>query len=222
MRNLIFTLLFISALTGIFAQEVKVIQWYNLISDEVKFDDPFEKLTDSQISDLSYVAKMRMLKEKKPGSLGAESMKTIEEKEKKLTSEGVDIEGLLAQRAQITELRTKRAEAVVDSLNGLYVRMAGYLLPLDFDGKNGIEFLLVPWVGACIHTPPPPPNQIVHIKFDKGYETSALFAPVWVEGTLRTERLTKELFFVDGRANINLGYSMSPNSIEKYNQNRAQ
>jgi hypothetical protein len=217
MRKIIFTFLFLTVFTSIFAQEVKVIQWHNLVSDEVKFDDPFEKLTEDQIYDLSYVARMRMLQERKFGSVSDKILKTIEETEKKLTAEGVDIEGLLAQREAITELRRERAEAVVDSLNGLYIRMIGYLLPLDFDGKKGVEFLLVPWVGACIHTPPPPQNQIVFIKFDKGYETSSLYTPVWVEGTLRTESLTKELFLVDGKSNINLGYSMRPKSIEKYN-----
>ena len=213
MRNIIFTFLFSTVFTSIFAQEVKVIQWYDLVSDEVKFDDPFEKLTEDQIYDLSYVARMRMLQERKFGSVSDEILKTIEETEKKLTAEGVDIEGLLAQREAITELRRERAEAVVDSLNGLYVRMIGYLLPLDFDGKKGVEFLLVPWVGACIHTPPPPQNQIVYIKFDKGYETSSLYTPVWVEGTLRTESLTKELFLADGISDINLGYAMSPKKI---------
>ena len=217
MSKIIFTFLFLTVFTSIFAQEVKVIQWYNLVSDEVKFDDPFEKLTEDQIYDLSYVARMRMLKERKFVSVDDETLKKIEETEKKLTAEGVDIEGLLAQREAITKLRRERAEAVVDSLNGLYIRMIGYLLPLDYDGKKGVEFLLVPWVGACIHTPPPPQNQIVYIKFDKGYETSSLYTPVWVEGTLRTESLTKELFLVDGKSEIRLGYSMRPKSIEKYN-----
>ena len=126
---------------------------------------------------------------------------------------------MLAQRAAITELRKKKAEAVVDSLNGLYVRMIGYLLPLDFEGKKGVEFLLVPWVGACIHTPPPPPNQIVYIKFDKGFETASRFAPVWIEGPLLTKSLTKELFLVDGISEINVGYAMSPKIIEIYSGN---
>jgi hypothetical protein len=217
MRNIIFTFLFLTVFTSLFSQEVKVIQWYHLVSDEVKFDDPFEKLTEDQIYDLSYVARMRMLKERKFGSVGNESLKTIEEKEKKLTAEGVDIEGLLAQREAITKLRRERAEAVVDSLNGLYVRMIGYLLPLDFDGKKGVEFLLVPWVGACIHTPPPPQNQIIFIEFEEGYSSSSRFEPVWIEGVLRTESLTKELFLVDGISEIGMGYSMRPKSIEKYN-----
>ena len=217
MRNIIFTFLFLTVFTSIFAQKVKVIQWHNLVSEEVNFDDPFEKLTEDQIYDLSYVARMRMLKERKFGSVGEETLKKIEAIEKKLTAEGVDIEGLLAQREAITKLRGERAEAVVDSLNGLYVRMLGYLLPLDFDGKKGVEFLLVPWVGACIHTPPPPQNQIIYIAFEEGYSSSSRYDPVWIEGVLRTESVTKELFLVDGNSEIRLGYTMRPKSIEKYN-----
>ncbi|NER08895.1 hypothetical protein SAMN06265375_1067 [Muriicola jejuensis] len=216
MRNLIFTFLFLTFFTGSFAQEVKEIQWDDLVPDEVKLDDPFEKLTEDQIDDLRYIVRMRMLQERKPGSVGAESLKTIEEKEKKLTAEGVDIDGMLAQHTAITEFRKKSAEGVVDSLNGVNIRMSGFLLPLDFDGKNGVEFLLVPWVGACIHTPPPPANQIVFIKFDNGFEMNSLFAPVWVEGTLITKRLTKELYLADGESEINVGYAMSAKKILDY------
>ncbi|MFD1315144.1 DUF3299 domain-containing protein [Namhaeicola litoreus] len=216
MRNLIFTFLFLNVYTGIFAQEVKVITWDDLVPGEVKIDDPFEELTEDQIDDLRYIVRMRMLQERKPGSVGAESLKTLEEKEKKLTAEGVDIEGMLVQHTAITELRKKSGEAVVDSLNGLNIRMLGYLLPLDFEGKNGVEFLLVPWVGACIHTPPPPLNQMVYIKFDKGFEMNASFAPVWVEGTLQTKSLTKLLYLVDGTSEINVGYAMSAEKILDY------
>ena len=219
MRNLIFTFLFLNVFTGIFAQAIKVIQWDDLVPDEVKIDDPFEKLTEDQIDDFRYIVRMRMLQERKPGSVGAESLKTLEEKEKKLTAEGVDIEGMLVQHTAITELRKKSAETVVDSLNGLNIRMLGYLLPLDFNGKNGVEFLLVPWVGACIHTPPPPSNQMVYIKFDKGFKTNSRFAPVWVEGTLLTENLTKLLYLVDGTSEINVGYAMSAEKILEYNRN---
>ncbi|MEZ5199680.1 MAG: DUF3299 domain-containing protein [Bacteroidales bacterium] len=192
MRNLIFTLLFLTVFTSIFAQEVKVLQWDDLISEdqisyEAKSDDPFEKLTEDQIDDLSYIGRMRMLQERKPGSVGDESLKKIEEKEKKLTAEGVDIEYMFAQRTAIMELRKKNAEAVVDSLNGLHIRMIGYLLPLDFEGKKGVEFLLVPWVRGLHPHSATAADQIVYIRFDKGFETTSLYAPVWVEGTLLTK-----------------------------------
>ncbi|MFC3878721.1 DUF3299 domain-containing protein [Algoriphagus namhaensis] len=216
MRSLIFSFLFLTVFTGSFAQEVKEIQWDDLIPDEVEIDDPFEKLTEDQIDDLRYIVRMRTLQERKPGSVAAESLKTIEEKEKKLAAEGVNVESILAQHTAITELLKKNAEAVVESLDGLNIRMLGYLLPLDFNGKNGVEFLLVPWVGACIHTPPPPANQIVFIKFDKGFEVNSLFAPVWVEGTLLTEKLTKDLYLADGESKINVGYAMSAKKIWAY------
>lgn len=219
MQKIILAFLFLTVSSGLFAQAPRVIDWDNLISQEIVFDDPFEKLSESQIYDLSYLVKIRTLKERRPESVSAETIHEIDSLEKNLLAQNVDIDGLLAKRATITELRKKKAEAVVDSLNGLHVKMAGYLLPLDFDGKNGIEFLLVPWVGACIHTPPPPPNQIVFIKYDKGHEYTSRYDPVWVEGTLRTESLSKELFLVDGKSNINLGYAMTAKSIEEYKGN---
>lgn len=74
--------------------------------------------------------------------------------------------------------------AVVASLDGKRVRIGGYVVPLDFDATRVTEFLLVPFVGACIHVPPPPPNQIVYVKAEKGLEVRGNFDPVWVTGTL--------------------------------------
>ena len=58
---------------------------------------------------------------------------------------------------------------VVAELNGKRVRIGGYVVPLDFEATTIKEFLLVPFVGACIHVPPPPANQIVYVKADKGF-----------------------------------------------------
>ena len=76
-----------------------------------------------------------------------------------------------------------------EDLNGQQVRMPGYVLPLEFSGTKITEFLLVPWVGACIHTSPPPPNQIVNVKFDGGIEIKGQFAPMWVTGERPKSRI---------------------------------
>ncbi|MEM8552012.1 MAG: DUF3299 domain-containing protein [Pseudomonadota bacterium] len=68
------------------------------------------------------------------------------------------------------------------SLDGKRVRIAGYTTPVGF-GENETRFLLVPELGACIHVPPPPPNQIVYVEEAAG--TPDMFAPVWVTGTLK-------------------------------------
>jgi uncharacterized protein len=74
--------------------------------------------------------------------------------------------------------------AVVASLDGKRVQLGGYVVPLDFDATRVKEFLLVPFVGACIHVPPPPPNQIVYVKAENGIDVHGTFDPVWVTGTL--------------------------------------
>ncbi|MBE1283482.1 MAG: DUF3299 domain-containing protein [Rhodobacteraceae bacterium] len=76
--------------------------------------------------------------------------------------------------------------AIVPELNGEFVRLPGFLVPLKFDGTGGTEFLLVPFVGACIHVPPPPPNQLVYALAERPHQMEGLFAPVYAVGTLRT------------------------------------
>ena len=61
---------------------------------------------------------------------------------------------------------------VVTELDGKRVRIGGYVVPLDFEATTVKEFLLVPFVGACIHVPPPPANQIIYVKAEKGFEVA--------------------------------------------------
>ena len=77
--------------------------------------------------------------------------------------------------------------AVVAELDGRRVKLGGYVVPLDFDATKVKEFLLVPFVGACIHVPPPPPNQLVYVKSETGFEVKGSFDPVWVTGRMQTK-----------------------------------
>lgn len=76
---------------------------------------------------------------------------------------------------------------LVQSLNGKQVKIPGFVVPLEGDENATTEFLLVPYFGACIHVPPPPPNQIVYVKFSKGVPIDNLYDAIWVVGTLSTE-----------------------------------
>lgn len=76
---------------------------------------------------------------------------------------------------------------VVESLNGKRVQIGGYVVPLDFEANSVKEFLLVPFVGACIHVPPPPANQIVFVQMPKGFQVKSMFEPVYVTGLMKTE-----------------------------------
>ena len=99
-----------------------------------------------------------------------------------------------------------RPPRVVEELNGKRVSIGGYMVPLDFDATSVKEFLLVPYVGACVHVPPPPVNQIVYVKTDKGLEIDQLFDPVTVTGTMKTEAVFTGL--------ADTGYSIDAESVE--------
>lgn len=75
-----------------------------------------------------------------------------------------------------------------NKMNGATVRLPGYVVPLDEVKGELKEFLLVPYFGACIHTPPPPANQIVHVVLGKPLKGLRMMDAVWVTGTLATLR----------------------------------
>lgn len=81
---------------------------------------------------------------------------------------------------------TRVAPDSLKRLDGQRVRIPGFIVPLDDAQDEGAEFLLVPYYGACVHTPPPPPNQMAFVTMQGGRPVKlALFDAVWMEGTLR-------------------------------------
>ena len=71
-------------------------------------------------------------------------------------------------------------------LDGKMVRIPGFVVPLDDFQEEGAEFLLVPYYGACVHTSPPPPNQIVMVGMaGKKAVKLNLFDAVWMSGRLK-------------------------------------
>jgi hypothetical protein len=100
-------------------------------------------------------------------------------------------------RAERAAERLRRAwehAPVVESLNNRMVKLSGFLVTLEGDGKAVSEFLLVPYFGACIHVPPPPSNQVVLVRVPgKGFRVNEMFDMVSVTGRLRTERARNEL-----------------------------
>ena len=134
----------------------------------------------------------------------------------RLKRDGIDIDGLLAKRDEIAAKKIAAASAVNRSLDGKVVKLPGYVLPIEFSGKQVTEFLLVPWVGACIHTPPPPPNQIVHVKVDKPIEINGQFDAVWVTGKMAAGLTHRSVFITDGTTDLDVGYAIRATQIERY------
>jgi hypothetical protein len=93
------------------------------------------------------------------------------------------------------KLKALWAEApVVQALDGQRLRLPGFVVPLETDATEITEFLLVPYFGACIHVPPPPANQTVHVlTADGAAYQGELFDTVWVEGIMRVEQFSNDL-----------------------------
>ena len=114
---------------------------------------------------------------------------------------------------QATDHNNKMAQLqpdapVVDIYNGERVRVPGFIVPLEGTAELTTEFLLVPFFGACIHVPPPPSNQIVHVKMNEGVPVENLYDAVWVEGIFSTTRYSSDLAAA--------GYSMQGEAVHPY------
>jgi hypothetical protein len=94
--------------------------------------------------------------------------------------------------ALLDEILTGR---VVPEMDGTRARIPGFVVPLKTVGPEQriVEFFLVPYYGACIHVPPPPPNQIIHVTYKPGFTLTGLHEPVWIQGTLKTKSVENDI-----------------------------
>ncbi|NVK56773.1 MAG: DUF3299 domain-containing protein [Alteromonadaceae bacterium] len=83
---------------------------------------------------------------------------------------------------------------IIDEFNGKAVRIPGYIVPLEQNQNREVTaFFVVPYFGACLHMPPPPPNQVLYVSFKDGIALENLQQPYWFEGTLTVEVNQHEL-----------------------------
>jgi len=97
---------------------------------------------------------------------------------------------------------------IIKELDGKDVKIPGFVVPLEGDEETLTEFLLVPYFGACVHVPPPPSNQIVYVKFEKGVPVESLYDAVWVHGKLSTKSWEGEI--------ASVGYRLTGVKIEPF------
>lgn len=97
----------------------------------------------------------------------------------------------------------------VPELNEKKIRLPGYTVPFEYDSKAEIsEFLLVPYFGACLHAPPPPPNQTIFVMTDEPIKLKDLAQAVWIEGTMYTQTQESEL--------ADAAYTIKLTNVETY------
>jgi hypothetical protein len=99
--------------------------------------------------------------------------------------------------------------AVNPDLEGLTLRIPGFIVPLEENSEGLVtEFLLVSYFGACIHVPPPPPNQIVYVKPARPVEVKDTFEAYWITGRMHVELRRDQI--------ASSSYSMNASKIELY------
>ena len=212
-RTLLTALLLLAALlaTPLAANEAKEIGWEDLAPAVAPYDDPFQSMSYEQIDAMRDVVAFAEATTEDP-----ELVKADAAGRRLLEAAGHDVDYLLTQYkvvlAKLIEEATEVNPAVVDTP----VRLPGYLLPLEMRGRRAVEFLLVPYVGACIHTPPPAPNQVVYVVYPEGYEAEGLFTPVWITGPMRAETTDQNVGYADGAADVRVSYRMDATRVEAY------
>jgi hypothetical protein len=126
---------------------------------------------------------------------------------------GLKLENLKDSDPRAMEALEKMREAwsnapVEPALNGERIRIPGFVIPLEKSGSKVREFLLVPYFGACIHTPPPPPNQIIYVKAAKPVANMRTMDTMWVSGVMQVRSVESEF----GQA----GYQLKAEQIAPY------
>ena len=196
------------------ALALEPIDWEQLVPPLDELQNPYLRLSDDQQQSLY---DLWLARETEAAGYGDEDLESLRDTAvAHLAKGGLDADQVLEELDNFVAAANANNSKLVEALNNKNVKIAGYVLPTEFSGDLVIEFLLVPYVGACIHTPPPPANQMIHVEVEEGFITEGMFAPVWVTGKIRTELSTQSIFLVDGSADVDAGYQIKASDIEPY------
>ncbi|WP_253659260.1 DUF3299 domain-containing protein [Vibrio splendidus] len=179
-------------------------------------EDPFQKLDRNQMFDMATIARFKEAQAEDGFVASDKARQEIVEVTERLKKQDIDVEALFVARAQIMKQREALGSKPNTEVVGSKHRIPGYITPIEMDGTKVTKFFLVPSAGACIHTPPPPANQLVLIDFPEGIELVSLMTPVWVEGQLTGHQSKENVNYSDGAANVQSVYAMKAEGIEQY------
>ncbi|WP_298842390.1 DUF3299 domain-containing protein [uncultured Roseobacter sp.] len=118
------------------------------------------------------------------------------------------IQEFIDHQSPPTSSRQPASSGVRTDWNGQIVRLPGFILPIEHRGTGVTAFILVPYVGACVHVPPPPANQLVFVTTNEPYESTGLFEPVRVTGMFGVSSMSTQL--------ADIGYALSADRIDPF------
>lgn len=197
------------------AADIRQINWETLTAHIIQqYDSPFDSLTDEQLDRLWVIA--QVIDSQTAGlEVSAQELESADIERQILTQQELDVDALFEARQQYIARMIREDESTNPELHNQLVEMQGFFLPLEFSGEKVSEYLLVPYVGACIHVPPPPANQIIYGKLAQPIDMPrSLYTVVTVTGRMSTQAIKPELSFVDGTSQVSVGYQLAADDIQ--------
>lgn len=98
---------------------------------------------------------------------------------------------------------------VIAAVNNVAVQMPAFIVPLAFDDEQKVtQFFMVPYFGACMHMPPPSPNQTIYVNYPQGFTLESITEPYLISGVLKTTLVSNEL--------ATAAYSLEMHFFKKY------
>ena len=195
----------------------RLIGWEDLMPQNLDpIVNPFDAMSMEVREDLGFI--FRVNADLELGLIEDDSpeMQQVYQVSQRVEENGVDIDALEDELDRLQAELDRRDQIMNEAIEGQIIHIPGYALPLELAEGGVTEFLLVPYVGACIHTPPPPPNQMVFAELREEYEIQSLYDAVWITGQIRVERASRSLSFVDGTNDVATGYTLQVVSVEPY------
>jgi len=194
----------------VYAQGYQAIEWDDLEGKVEAYDDPFEKLNEDQIYNLSVIYEIERMDKSQIDKYLLEDMA---EAKKSLKKDNIDIKYYFEQAEIIAKKREAESKLTNATLNNRKVELNGFSLALGLNEGKIQEFLFVPYLGACIHSPAPPLNQILYVKSVKPVKVEDRYEPLTIRGTLQIKQNKNKLFLTDGEDEIQSGYSFLADEV---------
>ena len=193
------------------AGETQQLDWSRLIDQSAQdYDDPYRELSPEQLASLVSVARLRE-KAEKGESIDEER---LVREAASLAEDGIDIDGLIAQRWTVAERRERAATSGNKAVDGREVVLSGFVIPAPADDDGRATAYLVAERGMCSHMPPPSPNQMVRLRLPGNWRPQAIYQPARVSGLLSIEPSERSVRVVDGMVPMRATFTMDVSDIE--------
>lgn len=209
-RTCSIAVLFLCASLSVNAKEVTTIEWVDLIppADLEILTNPPKSITDIPHGQNFPELSSEFPSENELDQLSNSISNAIGDAVNSNDRYGGSVVPSPEEQAYAAALNSTNVNAEYDQKS---IRLPGFVVPVEYNDDQVItEFFLVPYFGACIHVPPPPPNQIIYVKYPQGLEITALYDPFWIEGTMKTQLIQNDIALS--------AYSIEASEIKPYEE----